>query len=270
MDIDDPDHGWGPVLRERAARVLEMAFIAAQLGMPSEDHETAVDTLGILLEALLADHLAPDSDLTNDRVHRRVPIGVHWQRIVTTGVTHTFVLGGGFVQPEELLAAIDERMGAPDREGRASGRRRGHGALVLRVHDDLTVLGETARSGRVAGDADAAALVDLLAWATIGAAAEAPSNADTVDPSADGADPPRGRWARDPATVAASFGIRDATLVAATREGWACDACGCFFAGRVEGTTAYPDRFAPVGRNGPCDSSTDCACHAAPVQREIR
>lgn len=267
MDIDDPEVEWGHVAHQRAARVLELAFIAAQLGMPSEDHETAVDSLRILLEALLLEHLAPNTAALDDRAHRRVPIDVHWQRIVSTAVTHTFVLGGGFVQPDEILAAVDERIGGAGHDRWTVARRLGQGACALHVHDALAVLGATARSGRAAGTADMEALVDLIAWASIGAAAEAP---EVPDDALDGSAPGRGRWARDPSTVAASFGIRDVNLVATSLDGWVCDECGCFFAGRVEGNFAYPDRFAPVGRGGPCDSTIDCACHAAPVQREIR
>ncbi len=64
--------------------------------------------------------------------------------------------------------------------------------------------------------------------------------------------------------------MAEARLVAVTREGWACDECGCLFTGRVEGGVAYPDRMAPVGRRGPCDTTTACACHAAPLQRQVR
>lgn len=258
---------WDEIARERAGAVLEQAFIASQLGMPSEDHETAVESLRIILDALLLDHLAPDERTIDDRIHRRAPIGVHWQRMVTTAVTHTFVLGGGFVQPDALLDAIEERARDMDGGGAWSGRRRrGHGALVLRVHDDLALMDATARAGRAAGPADMEALVDLIARATIGAASEAP-----ITPRSDDVvEPARGRWSRSASTVAASFGIPDASLVAVTRSGWVCDECGCFFAGRVEGTVATPDRFAPVGRSGPCDASSDCGCHAAPVQREVR
>lgn len=268
MDVDRPEPLWDDLFRERATAVLEQAFLAAQLGMPSEDHETAVDSLRILLDALLLEHLAPDPRTLDDRVHRRAPIGVHWRRIVTTGVTHTFVLGGGFVQPDELLGAVEERTRAIDAGGAWSGRRRrGHGALVLRVADDLAVLDATTASGGPAGPTDMRALVDLVAFATIGAASEAPSAPGVA---AGPTDPARGRWARSPELVAAAFGIPGATLVPVTRSGWMCDVCGCLFAGRVEGTVAHPDRFAPVGRSGPCDLTVDCACHAAPVQRDVR
>lgn len=263
MGTSDPTPGWDEIARERSVGVLERAFIAAQLGMPSEDHETAVETLRIMLAALLVDHLSPDARTIEDRAGRRVSIGEHWQRIVTTGVTHTFVLAGGFVQPDQLLIAVDERASGGGRSGRGP---RGQGTLVLRVHDDLALLDATGRSGRTAGADDMAALVDLLAHATIGASLDPPGR-----PVDDGSpeDRSRGPWSR-PSTVAATFGIPDASLVEVRRDGWECEACGCFFAGTVEGTVAYPDRFAPVGRDGPCDRTTECACHAAPVQREIR
>lgn len=243
--------------------MLERAFIAAQLGMPAEDHETAVETLRVLLSALLVEHLAPDERTLEDRVGRRVPIAEHWQRIVTTAVTHTFVLGGGFVQPDGLLTAVDALGGERSIRGR---RPLAHGTLVLRVHDDLEILDASARAGRTAGPEDMDALVDLLACATVGAVLDGPGRPES------GPTPPtrpRGPWSRS-STVAATFGIPDATLVAVSRDGWVCDSCGCFFAGRVEGTVAYPDRFAPVGRDGPCDRTVDCVCHAAPVQRDVR
>jgi len=67
-----------------------------------------------------------------------------------------------------------------------------------------------------------------------------------------------------------SPGIPDAELVAVSKSGWACAECGCVFLGRVEAGTAYPDRFSPVGRNGPCEVDVDCICHAAPLQRRVR
>lgn len=258
---------WDEVDRARAAGVIDQAFLAAQLGMPAEDHETAVDALRIILDALLVDHLAPDDRTIDDRADRRVAIGVQWQRMVTTAVTHTFVLGGGFVQPDQLSTAVDE--GAHSffsGSGWVARRRRGHGQLVLRVHDDLSVFERTTRSGRPPGEDDMVALVDLIACAAIGAVMDRP----TVPDERSSIGRSRARWNRDPRSVAAAFGIPGANLVEVTRHGWVCDECGCLFAGRVEGTTAYPDRFAPVGRNGPCDGSVDCSCHAAPVQRNVR
>jgi hypothetical protein len=70
--------------------------------------------------------------------------------------------------------------------------------------------------------------------------------------------------------MAIAFGIEGVHLVPATREGWVCDECGCVFVGRIDGGIAYPDRLAPVGRRGPCDLTTACACHAAPLQRRVR
>ncbi|MEX1218068.1 MAG: hypothetical protein WEA11_06085, partial [Acidimicrobiales bacterium] len=79
-----------------------------------------------------------------------------------------------------------------------------------------------------------------------------------------------GRWARDTDSVASSFGIAGTELVSINRSGWACSECGCLFLGRVDGGVAYPDRFAPIGRSGPCDQRSDCICHAAPMQRRVR
>ena len=96
---------------ERCGTVLRQAFISAQIGMPSEDMETAVETLWIILEALMIDHLAPDEELLRDRADRRTDIGTQWRRMVTAAVTNTFVLGGVFVMPEELMLAASERGG---------------------------------------------------------------------------------------------------------------------------------------------------------------
>lgn len=266
--VSSEQHGpvWDEISRERASSVLDMAFVAAQLGMPSEDHETAVDSLWVILEALLVDHLAPSAEVLDDPLRRRVTIGVQWQRLVTTAVTHTFVLGGGFVEHGQLLDAVGVR--ATDLEaGRLWRSRRpiGHGALVLGVHDDLAVLGAGVGSAAVPGPREMAALVDLIALGVVGVLLAGPETPETTHEGSG-----RRTWDRTPATVAASFGIPDVSLVAVSRDGWMCDACGCLFLGRVDGKVAYPDRFAPVGREGPCDSVDTCACHAAPIQRNIR
>jgi hypothetical protein len=267
--------------RERAGTVLRQAFIAAQIGMPSEHMETAVESLWIILESLMVDHLSPDESMLRERADRRTDVGTHWRRLVTAAVTNTFVLGGVFVMPEELLAATTQRA-SELRAGALWHTRRppGHGALVLGVHVALLQLDATAQRGEFATTLDAEALVDLIALSVLGAtlAGEAPSGAaggssdsvemrNELDVSATGGS---GRWTRDGEAAAAAFGIPGARLVAATRSGWACDICGCVFAGKVEAGVAYPDRFAPVGRGGPCDLTIDCACHRAPVQREVR
>ena len=281
--------------REAAETVLRQAFIAAQLGMPSEDPETAVDSLWILFEALLVDHLAPDPRVDPDRESRRVALENHWQRLVTTAVTHTFVLTGDFVMPEERLDAVVERA-----HRLASGRlwhtRRppAQGAVVLAVHEDLRRLEETASEGRFPTKDDAEATVDLIAFATLGAVmargydsgsvttravagstASAGSKSPSVGRDPSGVEPDddaggRGRWARTPTTVAEAFGIPEVELRETQRSGWVCVDCGCVFSGRVDAGVAYPDRLAPVGRNGPCDAAVDCPCHAAPLQRRIR
>ena len=73
-----------------------------------------------------------------------------------------------------------------------------------------------------------------------------------------------------PERIASSFGIPDVHLLPVARSGWVCDECGCFFAGRIERGIAYPDRFAPIGKSGPCDNGLSCICHQAPLQRRIR
>ncbi len=270
-----------PAERERAETALRQAFIAAQIGMPSEDRETAVETLWIILEALLVDHLAPDAAVLEDRGDRRTTLGMHWRRMVTAAVTNTFILGGVFVMPEELIHATEQRA-AQHLAGTLWHTRRppGPGPLVLAVHRALEILDSTARRGEFAGKADAVALVDLIAFATVGAALDSgtelpgPSEGSShvgeheTDRRTEGRSD--GRWTRDASAAAAAFGIPGAELVRVSRDGWACDLCGCVFLGRVESGVAYPDRFAPVGRSGPCDTSSDCVCHGAPMQRNVR
>jgi hypothetical protein len=262
-----------PAARERAETVLRQAFVSAQIGMPSEDRETAVETLRIILEALLVDHLAPDAEVLEDRADRHTPLGTHWRRMVTAAVTNTFVLGGVFVMPEELLHATEQRA-TQYLAGSLWHTRRppGPGALVLAVHAALGQLEATAGRGEFAGPADAVALVDIIALATVGAALAGEPSSGVVGVAQDGADTRRrsGRWTRDGNAAASAFGIPAVVLVPVERSGWACDSCGCLFAGRVEAGVAYPDRFAPVGRGGPCDTTSDCECHQAPLQREVR
>jgi hypothetical protein len=273
LPMTETDDGFrDPAQRERAETVLRQAFIAAQIGMPSEDRETAVETLWIILESMLVDHLAPDAEVIEDRRDRRTSLGTHWRRLVTTAVTNTFILGGVFVMPEELLRATQERA-KEHLSGSLWHTRRppGPGALVLAVHRSLEVLDATAGRGEFAGKADAEALVDLIAFATLGAALAGES--ETLTSAGSGAPPERrtgGRRTRDAGSTAAAFGIPEVGLVEVHRDGWACDACGCVFMGRIEGGVAYPDRMAPVGRGGPCDAVIECACHEAPLQRDVR
>lgn len=255
--------------RDRAATVLRQAFIAAQLGMPSEDPETAVDTLWIILEALLVEHLAVD----DGPVHsvRRTAVGEHWRRMVITAVTNTFVLSGDFVQPEPLALVIEKNAKLLiDGEMWHTRRPPSQGALVLGVHSALGVLDATARSGRFPSAEDAVALNNLIALATLGAVMAGESAPNDERDQAAPVDEAKGRWARTPQSVASAFGIPDAELVAVSKTGWACAECGCVFLGRVEAGTAYPDRFSPVGRNGLCEADVDCTCHAAPLQRRVR
>ncbi len=195
---------------------------------------------------------------------------------MTSAVTHTFVLGGDFVMPEQLASAVEERA-ALLQAGKLWHSRRppGHGALVLRVHDDLTRLEATARAGRFAGPEDMDSLVDLIALATLGAVmagegATRQRSESTEEEQEERDAANRGRWARSTESVAAAFGIADSELIAVSRHGWVCAECGCLFIGRVEAGVAYPDRFAPIGRGGACDTTTECACHSAPLQREVR
>ncbi len=257
--------------RERAETVLRQAFVSAQNGMPSEDPETAVESLWIILEALLVEHLAPTEAIEQTRAERRTDIGNHWRRMVIAAVTQTFVLSGGFVQPEPLVAAVEERAQLLISGGMWHTRRPpSQGALVLRVHAALERLDATALSGLHPGAVDVAALEDLIACATLGAvmAGEVlPSqDTDTRDPS----DEAKGRWAKSTDSVAASFGIAGVELIEISKTGWACTECGCVFLGRVDAGIAYPDRFAPIGRSGACDQQTECNCHDAPLQRRVR
>jgi hypothetical protein len=273
MAAVEPEHAAVGAFDERsravAEGVLRQAFVAAQLAMPSEDMDTAVHTLWITLESLLVDHVAPGP--ASDRAREPLPAATHWRRLVNMAVTHTFVLSGGFVTPEESLAAVAARAGQ-GAAGRLWHTRRppGQGALVLGAHEALLRLDATAAAGRFPDDTDAAALLDLIALATLGVVLAEADQARVAALRTEPDPEPRGRWARDGGTVAAAFGIPDVHLVPVSRDGWACDECGCLFAGRVEGGVAYPDRMAPVGRTGPCDTTTTCACHAAPVQRHVR
>ena len=262
---------YGDANRERAETVLRQAFIAAQLGMPSEDPETAVESIWIILEALLVEHLAPSEQIEQMRSERLTDIGTHWRRMVITAVTHTFVLSGGFVQPDQLAAAVEQRADLLLEGGLWHTRRPpAQGALVLRVHSSLQVLDATARSGLHPGVADATALEDLIACATLGAVMAGETLTSSENDEREATDDTKGRWARSTESVAAAFGIGGVELVEIAKIGWACTECGCVFLGRVDGGIAYPDRFAPIGRSGACDQQTECSCHAAPLQRRVR
>ena len=256
--------------RERAETVLRQAFIAAQLGMPSEDPETAVESLWIILEAMLVEHLAPSELVEQSRAERRTDIGNHWRRMVITAVTHTFVLSGDFVQPQPLQQAVERRAHLLETGGLWHTRRPpAQGALVLRVHAALQQLDATAQSGQHPGSSDVGALEELIACATLGAVLAGETR--PVERSEERAtNDAKGRWARTTESVAATFGIVDVELVEISKSGWACTECGCVFLGRVEAGVAYPDRFAPIGRSGACDAVTACVCHSAPLQRRVR
>jgi hypothetical protein len=262
--------------REAADSVLRQAFVAAQIGMPSDDFETAVETLWIIVEAMLVDHFSPGSSGLEGISGRSTTLDTHWRRLVTTAVTHTFVLSGDFVMPDEMLAAVEERAGRLEAgEFWHTRRPPAQGALILGVHGALLHLERTAVAGRYPDKDDSAALVEIIALATLGAVmARGGSGVSVVSgestPAETGDPEPKGRWARSTGAVAESFGIGGVGLVSVQRHGWECDECGCIFLGRVEGGIAYPDRMAPVGRGGPCDSVTTCACHEAPLQRRVR
>jgi hypothetical protein len=256
-------------LRVALESTVRQAFFAAQLAPPSSDPDAAVQSLWITLESLMVDHLAPPRGDERDR--EPVPVATWWRRLLTTGVTHAFVLGGTFVTRDEVVEAAWATAGR-SAAGRLWHTRRppGQGALVLEVHAALLRLDATIAGGDTPDADDGAALVDLVALATVGAVLADSAKAGPDDPDEGPVGSRRPRWASDPARVAAAFGIPDVNLVAVTRDEWVCDECGCAFAGRVESGIAYPDRMAPVGRQGPCDSSTACACHAAPLQRRVR
>ncbi len=272
----DTEQFFDDAAREASGTVLRQAFVAAQLGMPSEDFETAVETLWIIFEALLIDHVASSESESRDSSEQFVSLDDRWRRLVTAAVIHTFVLSGDFVMPEALLVAVEERA-TRLAAGQMWHTRRppAQGALVLGVHAALLHLERTGTSGKYPDKDDADALQEIIALATLGAVLARGAGTNRVANVDSGDDRPEepeqsGRWARSPQSVAESFGIAGVQLVAVHRDGWACDECGCVFVGRVEAGIAYPDRMAPVGRGGPCDSVTACACHEAPLQRRVR
>ena len=279
-DVDDTtsdsEQFFDAAAREASGTVLRQAFVAAQLGMPSEDFETAVETLWIIFEALLIDHVASGETDSLDCSEQRASLEDRWRRLVTAAVIHTFVLSGDFVMPEALLVAVDERATRlADGQMWHTRRPPAQGALVLGVHAALLHLERTAATGRYPDKDDSDALVEIIALATLGAVLARGTGASRIADVESGEDRPEeaeqsGRWARSSQAVAESFGIAGVQLVAVRRDGWACDVCGCVFVGRVEAGIAYPDRMAPVGRGGPCDSVTACACHEAPLQRRVR
>lgn len=265
------------VAAERARTVLQQAFVAGQLGMPSEDLETAVESLWIILEALTVDHLSPDDRLDPTRTGRRVALSEHWKRMVTTAVTNTFVLSGGFVMPDEMFAAVELRaQQLNDGELWHTRRPPAQGALVFGVHRALLNYDRSiAAHMAVASEGDA--LVDVISLATLGAVLawdydQRKQSSESFNDDEDNDEELFAEFSSTmaPERIASSFGIPDVHLLPVTRQGWVCDECGCFFAGRIERGIAYPDRFAPVGKSGPCDNGLSCICHQAPLQRRIR
>jgi hypothetical protein len=255
-----------------AARVLEGAFVASSLGMPTEDARTAVDVMWASFEALVDRHFPAAEGRPGPPVE--VPDGTHWSRILVTAVTNALLLRGTFIRPAEAAPAVEERA----RELRAgdlwhSRRPPGPAAVVLAVHADLLRLDETAALDRPLAPADAAAVERVVALSALGAVlageGSGPARRATVDRERAGSDEPAVESNRRAREMAVLFGVPGVELVAVERSGWACDVCGCVFVGRVDGGVAYPDRLAPVGRGGPCDSVTACACHAAPLQRRL-
>jgi hypothetical protein len=247
--------------RARVSQVLERTFVAASLGMPTEDARTAMDVLWSSYEALVGRHFpAPGSPPGTE-----VPDATHWSRILVTAVTNSIVLGGGFVRPAKAEADVlvwADRL----RSGGAWHTRRppGPGAVVLAAHVRLLALDEVARTGRPPGPSDQGHVDGLVALAGLGAVLGTDDRVPrpvTTPPETVAA---RRRRAGE---AAAAYGVPDVELVAAERTGWACASCGCLFTGGTDGAVVYPDRMAPVGRGGPCDAVTECACHAAPLRR---
>ena len=262
------------LFRSRLAKVLDGTFVAASLGMPTEDARTAMDVLWSSFEALMVQHfpavLAEAADHVPPPSAGAVPDATHWSRILVTAVTNSIVLGGDFVRPDQVgTAALD--LAADLRAGGIWHTRRppGPGAVVLAAHSRLLVLDRTASIGHQPGPSDQEAMDGLVALAALGSALAGEGSVPAGRPPTPSA-PDGDAVARRAAHAARSFGIPGVGLVAVERSGWACDACGCVFTGRVESGIAYPDRMAPVGRGGPCDSMTDCPCHAAPLQRRVR
>lgn len=259
--------------RERATHVLRHASSTAQIVPPADQFETAVDALWVDLEAMVAEHFAPSPAADSAENERGTSLADRWQRMVVTAITNGFILTGGFLTSDDMISEVEIRSRLMDAGELWHARRPpAQGALVLSVTAALVRLEAAAALGRHPDAQDAEAVVDIVAMATLGAVM---AGEDRPRVGAVRAEPPTveesaGRWARDPISVAQSFGIPDVGLIEVTRNGWACDACGCLFIGRVEGGVAYPDRFAPIGRTGACDESTDCACHGAPLQRRVR
>ena len=254
--------------------MLDGTFVAASLGMPTEDARTAMDVLWSSFEALVVQHFpaspAAVTEPTPPPPAGAVPDATHWSRVLVTAVTNSIVLGGGFVRRDEVGAASLE-LASDLRSGGIWHTRRppGPGAVVLAAHRRLLALDRTASTGQQPGPADQVAVDELVALAALGAVladdGSAPAGRAPTPSPLDG-----DAAVREAQRMARSFGVPGAVLVPVERSGWACDACGCVFTGRVESGVAYPDRMAPVGRGGPCDAVTDCPCHAAPVQRHVR
>ena len=254
--------------------MLDGTFVAASLGMPTEDARTAMDVLWSSFEALVVQHFpvgsATGAEPPPPPPAGAVPDATHWSRVLVTAVTNSIVLGGGFVRPDQVGSAVLD-LAADLRSGGIWHTRRppGPGAVALAAHRRLLSLDHTASVGHPPGPADQLAVDELVALAALGAVladdGSVPAGRAPTPSTSDG-DAAAGRAAR----AARSFGIPGTILVAVERPGWACDACGCVFTGRVESGIAYPDRMAPVGRGGPCDAVTDCPCHAAPLQRRVR
>lgn len=274
MPVPEPmlEPGTDDAFDAAVAKVLDGAFIASSIGMPTEDARTAVDVIWSSFEALLARHFPAGEGRPGPPVE--VPDGTHWSRILVTAVTNSLLLGGTFLRPSDVSRVVVEREIAL-RAGDLWHSRRpsGPGALVLATHTALLRLDETADTGRSFAPMDAAAVEQVVALSTLGAVLSGEGSVPAGRPSPDrartSADPAAAESQRRAREMAVLFGVPGVQLVAVERSGWACDACGCVFVGRVEAGMAYPDRLAPVGRGGPCDVVTECACHEAPLQRRV-
>jgi hypothetical protein len=200
----DTEQFFDDAAREASGTVLRQAFVAAQLGMPSEDFETAVETLWIIFEALLIDHVASSESESRDSSEQFVSLDDRWRRLVTAAVIHTFVLSGDFVMPEALLVAVEERA-TRLAAGQMWHTRRppAQGALVLGVHAALLHLERTGTSGKYPDKDDADALQEIIALATLGAVLARGAGTNRVANVDSGDDRPEepeqsGRWARSP------------------------------------------------------------------------
>jgi len=119
----------------------------------------------------------------------------------------------------------------------------------------------TAGRGEFAGKADADALVDIIALATVGAALAVHPQSEWLARMQSSPAPDE---ARGDGPSMAPRRLRPSASPAWNWCPWSgpvgsANSCGCLFLGRVEAGIAYPDRLAPVGapaRAAPPTSAT--------------